>query len=945
MNEGNEAPYCIVCNSSNVSVCTGCNKVYYCGTEHQNLHWPVHRRDCAAGKHSHSHGHGHNHGHSHSLPTQEVSSSGGGNSGGGSPSSFRKKSHDSLAVTGSTGNNSPSARNSPPPGGIPFDSSRKSVAVSNIKQLQQQIQSLQQPQTGSGGLNNSNSSSGFSKDSNSSSNNSSSSSSSSITPSMVKKSAGSIRPSYTSNEPQSKVIFKPPSQQSQQQPPSPQPIMPITNSNSGGSGGVSSIKAKQQKIQESLMKSNSSGNVSTTTTGGSKIMSPSPSTSSISSPSSSFSPSTTTTSSSSLSNTNTPITSPETINNNAGPPQYTPPQPTSYANAKQAFIAPSPKSNTTPPAPKPRTSPPSSGYIPRTNTPPPSSFESPTSNTSSPSSLNNNNNNNNNNEDINNNSNQIMTEDDSSIKSLKNKLNQLNFNVGGPPPGAGYRKSVLSQSSSAVPLNTNSNSSPIQSTTLIPNPMTPSPPPTTTFFTVAGTETTTTTTNQPLSSSTSSSSVSFSNNIPLPTSNSSGNVNDSIINNNSSSSGRFQRDHKKNQSLPEHMVNYYSNGSYNSSNNNNNNNNRQNYTEYENDSDDENNDFDDEHDDNIKYRDRSRPRGLRTNDAAVIEWESGTIEYKGNKPNENRKGFLNHEKNKYQTLDHDDNENNVDAILTTPIDSEKDQLQPQQQQSQQSHHSRIAGKFRDIKKKANIISALTKNKVSEVASKTKKSLSSTNENEPNTNNPTTTSTTTTNNNIVGNENTIIFGLPLDVGIERSSTLHPLMPDIVYKCIEYIKERGMQEEGIFRISGSSSAIQALKNEFNNGVDVDLSQQLDQHVVSGILKLYLRQIPETLFTNEFSEELEALREGGNSVEAVSSRVCGLTSLLKFLPESNRCILHYLCSLLNNISFEPSTKMSNVNLAIVFAPTLGCSVEVMTTLISQYDAIFSEQTYNYQ
>ncbi|GAM19206.1 hypothetical protein SAMD00019534_023810 [Acytostelium subglobosum LB1] len=195
-----------------------------------------------------------------------------------------------------------------------------------------------------------------------------------------------------------------------------------------------------------------------------------------------------------------------------------------------------------------------------------------------------------------------------------------------------------------------------------------------------------------------------------------------------------------------------------------------------------------------------------------------------------------------------------------------------------------------------------------------------------------------------NAHTKIFGQPLAVAIQRSAKSHPLLPDLVFKCLEYLKLRGSKEEGIFRISGSAAAISKVREEFDNGVDVDLSTQLDHHVVSGILKLYLRQIPETVFNEQFPDELEELREGGNSSDAINMRIERITQLLKQLPESNRCIIHHLCSLLNTVSFEPATKMNTVNLAIIFAPTLGCPVEVMTVLIDYYEPIFSQQTYDY-
>eukprot|EP01133_Synstelium_polycarpum_P015368 gene15368-18229_t len=336
-------------------------------------------------------------------------------------------------------------------------------------------------------------------------------------------------------------------------------------------------------------------------------------------------------------------------------------------------------------------------------------------------------------------------------------------------------------------------------------------------------------------------------------------------------------------------------------------------------------------DDVMMYRERSRPRGFRIKDPAV-EWDSGVVEYKPKASvRENQPIAMGSRK--------------TTAFVESPVapiepNEERAQLVPSDEPAapeQATTGSRLAGKLRDIKKKAGVVGTLTKNKMSEVATKAKSKL---NKDQPGATSPGGAAST---DPAPVNMNAI-FAQPLLVAITRSARLHPLLPDLVFKSIEYLRERGIKEEGIFRLSGSASAINALKTDFDNGVDVDLNPVLDQHVVSGILKLYLRQIPETLFTEEFSDTLEGLRQGGNSPDAINMRISGITALLKRLPEANRCILHHLNSLLNLVSFEPSSKMTTVNLAIIFAPTLGCPVEVMTVLIDYYEPIFAEQTYSY-
>jgi hypothetical protein len=57
---------------------------------------------------------------------------------------------------------------------------------------------------------------------------------------------------------------------------------------------------------------------------------------------------------------------------------------------------------------------------------------------------------------------------------------------------------------------------------------------------------------------------------------------------------------------------------------------------------------------------------------------------------------------------------------------------------------------------------------------------------------------------------------------------------------------MDVEGIFRKSGGMISVQKYRDLYDNGEDPDLSECVDPHTVSGLLKLYLRSLPEPLIT---------------------------------------------------------------------------------------------------
>jgi hypothetical protein len=72
-----------------------------------------------------------------------------------------------------------------------------------------------------------------------------------------------------------------------------------------------------------------------------------------------------------------------------------------------------------------------------------------------------------------------------------------------------------------------------------------------------------------------------------------------------------------------------------------------------------------------------------------------------------------------------------------------------------------------------------------------------------------------------------FGVSLNRLIARTGEL----PSVVVKCIEYIESKGLEDEGIFRVPGSNQAMEAFKEDFNLGREVDFFKKGDPYTVGG------------------------------------------------------------------------------------------------------------------
>lgn len=159
----------------------------------------------------------------------------------------------------------------------------------------------------------------------------------------------------------------------------------------------------------------------------------------------------------------------------------------------------------------------------------------------------------------------------------------------------------------------------------------------------------------------------------------------------------------------------------------------------------------------------------------------------------------------------------------------------------------------------------------------------------------------------------VFGQPLE---EHLRTLDRKIASVIEACVCWLLEIGMDEEGLFRIAGSSSKIKKVKSAFDAGLVNLLDDIRDPHIVAGVLKSYLRELPEPLLTFQLYNDWLSTAEITDS----DTRLQTLWKVLNSLPEANfnnvRYIIKFLAKLASNSEVN---KMSSHNLAIVITPNL--------------------------
>ncbi|NWZ95228.1 RHG22 protein, partial [Nesospiza acunhae] len=199
----------------------------------------------------------------------------------------------------------------------------------------------------------------------------------------------------------------------------------------------------------------------------------------------------------------------------------------------------------------------------------------------------------------------------------------------------------------------------------------------------------------------------------------------------------------------------------------------------------------------------------------------------------------------------------------------------------------------------------------------------------------------------------IFGQRLEDTVQSERRYgQRLAPLLVEQCVDFIRERGLTEEGLFRMPGQANLVKDLQDSFDCGEKPLFDSNTDVHTVASLLKLYLRELPEPVIP--FAKYEDFLSCGQLLSKDEGEGTQELVKQVKNLPQANYNLLKYICKFLDEVQAHSSiNKMSVQNLATVFGPNIlrpkmedpvtmmeGTSLvqHLMTVLISEQGRIFA-------
>ncbi|TDG46335.1 hypothetical protein AWZ03_007224 [Drosophila navojoa] len=171
----------------------------------------------------------------------------------------------------------------------------------------------------------------------------------------------------------------------------------------------------------------------------------------------------------------------------------------------------------------------------------------------------------------------------------------------------------------------------------------------------------------------------------------------------------------------------------------------------------------------------------------------------------------------------------------------------------------------------------------------------------------------------------LFGADLETVVNRESKNVPgcaPVPIVLRRCVEEVERRGLDIIGLYRLCGSATKKRLLREAFErNSRAVELSPEHvpDINVITGVLKDYLRELPEPLFTRcLFQMTVDALAVCLPDDPEGNAKL--MLSILDCLPRANRATLVFLLDHLSLVvSNAERNKMSAQALATVMGPPL--------------------------
>jgi hypothetical protein len=161
-----------------------------------------------------------------------------------------------------------------------------------------------------------------------------------------------------------------------------------------------------------------------------------------------------------------------------------------------------------------------------------------------------------------------------------------------------------------------------------------------------------------------------------------------------------------------------------------------------------------------------------------------------------------------------------------------------------------------------------------------------------------------------------FSMDISSLLQRKEESGRKIPKIMDCLITHIEKYGMDQVGLFRVSGTHEELNDLKLLFDYGDNVDLTH-CHINLVCDALKLFVRETPEPIIPFDYYEPLLKINISDDDVGGTVDRFC---KVMGEMPILNLNLIFAIFNLLYKIQLNSEVnKMNAENLAICFGPNI--------------------------
>nr|XP_020028912.1 unconventional myosin-IXb isoform X2 [Castor canadensis] len=143
-----------------------------------------------------------------------------------------------------------------------------------------------------------------------------------------------------------------------------------------------------------------------------------------------------------------------------------------------------------------------------------------------------------------------------------------------------------------------------------------------------------------------------------------------------------------------------------------------------------------------------------------------------------------------------------------------------------------------------------------------------------------------------------------------------VPIVLEKLLEHVEMHGLYTEGLYRKSGAANRTRELRQALQTDPAAVKLEDFPIHAITGVLKQWLRELPEPLMTfAQYGDFLRAVE-----LPEKQEQLAAIYAVLEHLPEANHNSLERLIFHLVKVALlEDVNRMAPGALAIIFAPCL--------------------------